>query len=300
VPVGLVVSSHGRHCVLEDESGRRIQAHPRGKRLEVVVGDRVEWAATQRSDEDQAVIEALLPRRNLMFRQDVWRTKHFAANLDQVLFLVCGHPMFSESQLMRAMIAADAADIPVRLILNKVDLPQSEAARDRLAAYRAMDLDLVEVSVKTRPQETLSALMPWLDGRTSLLLGASGTGKSSLLNLLAPEAASRVGDVSEALQSGKHTTTHTSWHWLDGERRQTALIDSPGAQEFGLQQIGAAQLAHHLPDFRPLIGECRFSNCMHQQEPGCAITRAVSEGRISGQRHRLYGEILQELGQTRW
>lgn len=300
MPLGLVVSSHGRHCVLEDEQGRRLQATPRGKRLEVVVGDRVRWAPTQRSDDTQAVIEELLPRRNLMFRQDTWRTKHFAANLDQVVFLLCGHPMFSESQLMRAMIAADAADIPVILVHNKIDLPQAVLARERLEPYRSIGLALLEVSVKREPQRTLAALMPRLEGRTTLLLGASGTGKSSLLNLLAPQAASRVGEISEALQSGRHTTTHTSWHWLDEDQRRTALIDSPGFQEFGLHQIGAAQLAHHLPDFRPLLGHCRFSNCMHQQEPGCAVIQAVQAGTISAQRHRLYGEILAELNQTRW
>lgn len=299
MPTGLIVAAHGRHAVLELDDGRRLQAHSRGKRTEVVVGDRVEWQPTQGSGEDQAVIEAVQPRRNLMFRQDAWRTKSFASNLDQVLVLVAGQPMFSEAQLMRALIAAEAADIETLLVLNKTDLPQAQAARARLAPYPAMGCRMVEVSVRAQPDHALSTLMPLLENRSTLLLGASGTGKSSLLNLVIPQAASRVGEISLALQAGRHTTTHTSWHWIDPAHRG-ALIDSPGFQEFGLHQIDPAQLSHHLPDFKPLIGQCRFNNCMHHQEPGCAITDAVAAGSISTTRHAIYLDILSELQQRRW
>lgn len=299
MPTGLIVAAHGRHAVLEVDGGRRLQAHSRGKRTEVVVGDRVEWQPTHAGGGDQAVIEAVLPRRNLMFRQDAWRTKSFAANLDQVLVLVAGQPMFSEAQLMRAMTAADAADIDTLLVLNKTDLPQARDARARLAPYPAMGCRLVEVSVRAQPEQTLSTLMPLLADRSTLLLGASGTGKSSLLNLVIPHAATRVGEISMALQAGRHTTTHTSWHWIDPDQRG-ALIDSPGFQEFGLHQIDPARLAQHLPDFRPLIGHCRFSNCMHHQEPGCAVLGAVAEGRISATRHAIYLDILAELQHPRW
>lgn len=267
--------------------------------METVVGDRVRWQATQSSGEQQAVIEEVLPRRNLMHRQDAWRTKSFAANLDQILVLLAGQPMFSESMLMRAMIAADAAGIPVVLVLNKIDLPQAFTARERLAPYLAMGTEVMEVSVKHRPEQAKGALQARLDGRMSLLLGASGTGKSSLLNLMIPDAASRVGEISEALQAGRHTTTHTSLHWLD-EARSGALIDSPGFQEFGLHQVEPTRLASHLADFRPLMAHCRFSNCMHLKEPGCAVTQAVSAGAISPTRHALYAQILEDLQRPRW
>jgi ribosome biogenesis GTPase len=120
-----------------------------------------------------------------------------------------------------------------------------------------------------------------------------------MVNLLVPQAQSRVGELSQALQAGRHTTTHTLWHWLDPSRHG-ALIDSPGFQEFGLQQIGAAELAHHMADFRPLLGQCRFSNCQHRQEPDCAITAAVAQGAVSATRYRIYLEILDELQTRRW
>lgn len=299
MPFGLIVAAFGRHFTLETEDGLRLQAQVRGKRSDAVVGDRVQWNTTQSGGETQAVIESLQPRRNLMHRQDLMRSKSFAANLDQVLMLVASQPLFSESQLTRAMVAAEAADIELLIVLNKTDLPDAAVARDRLQPYVAMGTPLLELSVKHQGPDSLRQLAPRLQGRTTLLLGASGTGKSSLVNLLVPQAQSRVGALSQALQAGRHTTTHTLWHWLD-EGRSGALIDSPGFQEFGLQQIPAADLGRHMRDFRPVLGQCRFHNCQHRQEPYCAITAAVSDGRISEQRHRIYLEILQELQTQRW
>lgn len=299
MPSGLIVAAFGRHFTLETEAGQRLQAHARGKRSEAVVGDRVQWNTTQAGGETQAVIEAIEHRRNLMHRQDLMRTKSFAANLDQVLMLVSSQPLFSESQLTRALVAADAADIPLHIVLNKTDLPDAAVARERLQPYVAMGTALVETSVKHRPEQSRDRLAALLAGRTTLLLGASGTGKSSMVNLLVPQAQSRVGELSQALQAGRHTTTHTLWHWLD-PLRHGALIDSPGFQEFGLQQIGAAELAHHMADFRPLLGQCRFSNCQHRQEPDCAITAAVAQGAVSATRYRIYLEILDELQTRRW
>ncbi|MEY2593338.1 MAG: hypothetical protein RI972_1027 [Pseudomonadota bacterium] len=299
MPQGLIVAAVGRHFTLETEDGQRLQAHARGKRSEAVVGDRVQWNTTQTGGEIQAVIESLQPRRNLMHRQDLMRTKSFAANLDQVLMLVASQPLFSESQLTRAMVAAEAADIELVIVLNKTDLPDAGLARERLKPYVAMGTPMLELSIKHGHQDSLEQLAPRLQGRTTLLLGASGTGKSSLVNLLVPRAQSRVGELSQALQAGRHTTTHTLWHWLD-DKRSGALIDSPGFQEFGLQQVPAADLARHMRDFRPLLGQCRFHNCQHRQEPDCAVTAAVADGRISAQRHRIYLEILQELQTQRW
>lgn len=293
------MAAFGRHFILETPEGQRLQAHPRGKRSQAVVGDRVHWNPTQSGGEAQAVIEAVLPRRNLMHRQDLVRTKSFAANLDQVMMLVSSQPMFSESQLTRAMVAADAAGIELVIVQNKIDLADASAAHERLRPYEAMGMPMLALSVRGQPEASLNTLTPLLKGRTTLLLGASGTGKSSLVNLLVPQAQSRVGELSQALQAGRHTTTHTCWHWLDDER-SGALIDSPGFQEFGLQQVQPADLAAHLRDFRPLLGQCRFSNCQHRQEPDCAVTAAVVRGEISASRHRIYLEILEELQTRRW
>ncbi|KQU71230.1 MULTISPECIES: ribosome small subunit-dependent GTPase A [unclassified Rhizobacter] len=292
---GLVVAGHGRHYIVETSDGKRIVCHPRGKKSACVVGDRVRWQVTG----DEGVIEQVEPRRNLLFRQDEWKTKSFAANLDQLLVLVAADPVFSESQLARALIAAESAGIPTRIILNKADLPQIAAARERLKPYSAMGADVIELALKTRPQEARDRLGPLLAGRATLVLGPSGTGKSTLINLLAPDARAQVGDISVALNSGRHTTTSTQWYWLDAERT-TGLIDSPGFQEFGLRQIEAAQLAMLMPDIRAAATDCKFYNCTHQHEPGCGVLAALARGEISESRHRIYGEIRDELSRQRF
>jgi ribosome biogenesis GTPase / thiamine phosphate phosphatase len=293
--IGLVVAAHGRHVMVETPEGRRVLCHPRGKKSELVVGDRVRWLPTA----DEGVIEQTEPRRNLLFRQDEWRTKSFAANLDLILVLVSGEPMFSESQLARSLIAARQADIPVLIGLNKTDLPTAALARERLLPYGRMGVDMVELALRTQAERSRAALAPWLENRTTLVLGPSGVGKSTLINLVVPAAAAQVGEISQALAAGRHTTTSTLWYWLDATRR-AALIDSPGFQEFGLRQIGAGELAPLMPDLAAQLGHCRFYNCTHRSEPGCGVRDAVDKGEIAASRYRLYLSFYEELSEKRW
>ena len=294
--------------MVETPEGQRVLCHPRGKGRkkdgDLVVGDRVRWLPTG----DGGVIEHLEPRRNLLFRQDDWRTKSFAANLDQLLMLVAPEPVFSESQLTRALIAAQSAGIPALIGLNKTDLPSAAAARERLAPYRAMGVSVIELALKKSPQAARDTLNSVLAGRTTLVLGASGMGKSTLINLVVPWAAAQVGEISQALNTGRHTTTTTTWYWLDGERTgenfepasRGALIDSPGFQEFGLRQIAPEQLASLMPDYAAALGHCRFHNCSHRHEPGCGVRAAMERGEISITRQRIYEELFEELSRKTW
>ena len=252
------------------------------------------------------MIERIEPRRNLLFRQDEWRSKSFAANLDQLLVLVAAEPMYAETQLSRALIAARQAGIPAFVVLNKIDLPQATAARERLAPYLAMGVEVIELSLKGDPGSAMALLTPRLAGRATLVLGPSGMGKSTLINLMVPAAAAQVGEISQALNTGRHTTTTTTWYWLkDGleggstDVRVTALLDSPGFQNFGLMQVTPADLGPLMPDIASHI-DCRFYNCSHLHEPGCSVRAALGRGEISASRYRIYQELYAELSTTKW
>jgi len=291
---GLVVASHGRHFLVETPEGKRLICHPRGKKSKAVVGDRVLWQGTH----DEGTIEKIEDRRNLFYRQDEIRTKSFAANLDQVLILIAATPEFSESQLSRALIAAEAERISPIIALNKSDLVEPfERAWKRLLPYQRMHYGVLPLSLKHSSDVDREHLMQHLAGKTTLVLGPSGAGKSTLINLLAPGALAQTGEVSVALNSGKHTTTSTTWYWVDKERT-TALIDSPGFQEFGLNHIEPTQLAGCMPDLKAQMGNCKFYNCTHLHEPGCGVTAAVgTEDGITPSRYRIYEELFAELSQ---
>jgi len=334
---GLVVASHGRHCLVESPDGARRICHPRGKKSQAVVGDRVLWQLPAPGQGDEGTIERVQERRNLFYRQDEIRTKSFAANLDQVLILIAAEPVFSESQLARALIAAEAEQIRPIIALNKSDLVEPFArAWERLLPYRHMPgsprgetaagagastraepetdapafnrYGVLPLSLSMSAEVDRQALLEHLRGKTTLVLGPSGSGKSTLINLLVPGATVLTGEISQALNSGKHTTTSTSLYWVDPQERTTALIDSPGFQEFGLHHIGPADLPRYMPDIGQHAQHCKFYNCTHLHEPGCRVMAHVDglegeartgPGAISLNRYQIYANLFAELSETR-
>jgi ribosome biogenesis GTPase len=248
------------------------------------------------TSDDQAVIESIGERKTLLYRSDQYKSKLLAANLTRLFIVVATEPGFADDLISRSLVAAEAAGIEAHLILNKTDvaalLPK---ARERLLAYTSLGYPLHEVSARADPAQAVATLMPLLAGQSSIFIGQSGMGKSSLINLLVPDADIAVREISAALDTGKHTTTFTRLYPLDNN---ACIIDSPGFQEFGLYQLSEGMLERAFREFRPYLGKCKFYNCHHLSEPSCAVLSALKEGAITPMRHALYAQLLHEASQT--
>jgi ribosome biogenesis GTPase len=264
----------------------------RGKKSDIATGDRVRFKETS---PDQGVIEEILPRTTLLYRSDQYKSKLLAANVSQLFIVVATEPGFSDDLISRALVAANATGITAHLLLNKIDLePRLNAARDRLKLYAELGYPVHEMSARLHPEETRTQLLPLLTGQSTILIGQSGMGKSSLVNLLVPDADMAVTEISQRLDSGKHTTTFTRLLALD---ENSSIIDSPGFQEFGLYHLSEGMLERAFPEFEAHLGLCRFYNCHHVNEPDCALLAAVKAGQINPARHELYRQLLHEASQ---
>jgi ribosome biogenesis GTPase len=259
---GRVVSGHGRRLVVEAGDGSRVLCHTRGKKSDAVVGDRVRWQASG----DEGVIDEVLPRTNLLYRQDDWKTKAFAANIDQLLVVVAAEPVFSESQLARALIAAAEAGIAARIVLNKRDLPAFAAAEVRLSPYLAFGVEVLAMALKKEPDDAGARLAPLLAGRATLVLGPSGAGKSTLVNLMVADAKAQIGEISQALNTGRHTTPTSG----TGRRRAQRGLPTRPASRNSARHIEAGRLAALMSTSAAAAG--RFYNC--RMSPAVASRRA--------------------------
>ncbi|MGE5524638.1 MAG: ribosome small subunit-dependent GTPase A [Rhodospirillaceae bacterium] len=281
---GLITAAYGRRYRVELDGGALLDCVTRGKTRDVACGDRVAVRAT---GPGQGVIEETEPRTSLFYRSDPYREKFFAANVTQIIIVVAPVPSVHRELLDRCLVAAEHEGIASLIALNKSDLPGHAAASAALADYRALGYRVVSLSAK----RDVDVLRPYLKGNVSVLVGQSGMGKSTIINRLVPDAAARVGALSEALASGRHTTTHAELYHLEPG---ADVIDSPGMQEFGLSHIEPRDIAAGYLEFRPLLGQCRFRDCLHLQEPGCEITAACAAGRVSAQRVESYRRLVDE------
>ena len=280
-----ITASYGRRFSVRTLSGCLYEANTRGKRVDFACGD---WVRITPLNREQAVIEELLPRQSLLYRQDAYRSKLIAANVTLLVVVTAAVPAPSEMLLQRALLAAEAADIRVLIAVNKSDLPQSASWLEKLAFYQTLGYPLLPLCAL----EGADALKPLLAGETAILLGQSGMGKSTLANALLGFDAARTGEISAALDSGRHTTTHARLYDLDNGGK---LIDSPGLQEFGLHHLERTELLQYFPDLRHLAGQCRFHNCSHRAEPGCALKAAADSGAVRAERLAFLQKLSDEL-----
>ena len=283
-----IITSYGRRYIVRTPAGQLYDATTRKKRVDFACGD---WVNMVVQNAKQAVIEDFQPRKSLLYRQDAWKTKLIAANVERLFIVLAAVPSPSEILLQRALLAAEAGEIEPFIVLNKTDLVETALWRERLAFYQDLGYPLIEVSALN----SVEPLRPLLAGYTSIFLGQSGMGKSTLTNALLGEALARTNDISAALDSGKHTTTHAQLYDLADN---TFLIDSPGLQEFGVHHLAVPDLLHYFPDMRHLIGQCRFHNCTHRQEPNCAIKAAVEQGAVAASRLAFLQRITDELSRS--
>jgi ribosome biogenesis GTPase len=281
---GRIVASYGRRYLVELPDASTLDCVTRARRGSLACGDRVTVA---RSAPGQGVIEAAAPRSTLLYRSDRARHKLIAANVTQIVVVVAPVPSFHEDLVNRCLAAAESGGMGSLVVLNKEDLPQAAAASRALELYRRLGYRVISLSAR----RDLTPLAAHLEGHTSVLVGQSGMGKSTIVNGLVPQAAVRVAEISTALDSGRHTTTHARLYHLD---RASDIIDSPGMQEFGLRHLDPPELAHAFVEFRAWLGQCRFRDCRHVTEPGCAISAACKKGEISERRLESYRGLVRE------
>lgn len=282
---GLVIAAFGKRYQVELADKSRISCVTRGKKTDLACGDRVIIKLT---DKVEGVVEKCLERTSILYRSSTIKSKTIATNVTQIIIVLATQPSFYEALLNRCLVAAEAAKIKPLIILNKCDLADADDAKVKLKLYENLGYNVLHLSAK----QAINELRPYLANHQSVLVGQSGMGKSTIINALLPDQNVRTQIMSEALDSGKHTTTAAHLYHLDAT---SSLIDSPGLQEFGLNHLSQTDLELAFIEFKPYLGKCRFNNCKHTHEPDCAVTGAVNTGKISSNRLKFYQELSLEI-----
>lgn len=283
-PNGLVVASHRRHYIVALDDGDTIECVLKGRATTLACGDRVEVAC----DNGTGVIVELAPRTSLLYRSDAFKEKRIAANVTQVLAVVAPDVPVDEHLLNRWIVAAETERCRFVLVVNKSDLPGIDRFAQRFAPYAALGYPVVAVSAK----RDATPLVPWVRGQHSVIIGQSGMGKSTLINALLQSPRARTGELSQALRSGRHTTTSATLYRLPDD--EGWLVDSPGMKVFGLAHCTREAITDAFVDLREIASQCRFRDCRHDREPDCAVIAAAAEGRVAPQRVTLLRTLLKE------
>jgi ribosome biogenesis GTPase len=281
---GLVMAMFRRHYTVALDDGATIDCVLKGRRMQIACGDRVRVARVAGG----GAIESVLSRRNLFYRSDAVREKLIAANVTQVAGVIAPDIAIDEELLNRWIIAAEVEGCRFLLVANKADHADFAGVQKRTSRYAALGYPVVELAAK----RDVAPLAARLANEHTVLIGQSGVGKSTMINALVPDAAALTRDVSLSLRAGVHTTTATALYELpalDGW-----IVDSPGMKAFGIAHCDPESLAHAFVEIRPFLGACRFRDCRHDREPGCAVQAAVADGRIEPHRLALLRALTRE------
>jgi len=290
---GTVIASFRRHFAVQLDDGEHVACVLKGRRMALACGDRVEVARTAGG----GVIETVLPRSTLFHRSDANREKLIAANVTQIVGVVAPDISVDEELVNRWIVAAESQHCRLALFANKADKPQSDDLLARLAPYAALGYPVIALSAKY----DITPALAWLGGQRSVFIGQSGMGKSTILNAAVPGAAATTAEISEALSAGRHTTSHSMLYPLPDDVGGGWIVDSPGMKAFGLAHLAPEAIIDAFVELRPLIGKCRFRNCRHDREPGCAVHDAVERGEVAPHRVALMHDLVtaSETARTR-
>ena len=290
---GTVIAAYRRYTLVKDDNENIVQCQQRKSIGQVICGDNVNWQA---ESDGTGVITGILERHSILQRPDInGNARSIAANIDQVFIVVSFKPDLNEGLIDRYLVAAEHGHLKPIIVFNKTDLLSEKSLADfkqRLHLYQEIGYTVIFTSAVQA--HGLDDLLNLLKDNNNIFVGQSGVGKSSLINSLLKDSNARIGEISEATGKGKHTTTTAYLYPLITDSGY--IIDSPGVREFGLMKISADEVLEGFTEFRPFLGHCKFRNCAHKNEPGCALLEALKTGKINSQRWQSYQRILSSLG----